>query len=306
LHRERQVVHGEFDYPSGGLPSIARSDARLTPYDQLTEAVRAYWDAYPHGAEYGNQAGLEPGTPAFFQHISPWMATHKLPWVMARIEREAARLRGKHLLDVGCGLGYDSVEFLRRGVRVTATDISPASVQLARRHFVIAGVRPEAVEVTNALALPYADRTFDAVWANGVLYYTGDTPGALQEIWRVLRPGGRAIISHFRRRPSWIDVLARYARERIEFKDEEPPVTDSYTESEILAMFRPFRVVETARDHYRALPITRSGWKGRLYTWGFRPVFNAIPRPLAERWASKFSVTAVKPEDGVGRQPRAA
>ncbi len=258
-------------------------------------AVREYWEAHPLGFQYAAMPALDPGTPAFFAQIRPWMNPFKFPWIMARIEREAAGLRGKHLLEVGCGLGYDAVEFLKRGVRVTATDLTQSAVVLARRHFAIAELQPEDVRVENVLALSFPDETFDAVWANGVLHHTGDIQRALDEIWRVLRPGGRAIISHFYRRPSWMYALSRWGHEKIEFEDENPPVTDFHTEREILAFFLRFQVVDKAREHYRALPVARHGWKAALYRWGFRPAYNALPRALARRLAYKFSVTAVKP-----------
>src|SRR6185503_11151016 len=100
---------------------------------------------------------------------------------MARIEREAAILKGKHLLEVGCGMGYDSLGFLKRGVRVTATDLTPNAVILTCRHFEIEGVQAEDVRTANALDLPFDDNTFDAIWANGVLHATGDTTRAIQE-----------------------------------------------------------------------------------------------------------------------------
>src|SRR5688572_31734137 len=151
------------------------------------------------------------------------MNPFKFPWIMDRIEREAARLQDKHLLEIGCGMGYDSLEFLKRGVRVTATDLTPNAVELARRHFEVEGVRAEDVRVENALALSFPDETFDAVWSNGVLHATGDTPLAIQEARRVLKTGGRAVISHFYRKPSWMYLLNRLGRENIEFKEEDPP-----------------------------------------------------------------------------------
>ncbi len=270
-------------------------ERRRRPRYRAPDPVRSYWNAHPHGAEFLQAPDVRPGTAAFFARIRPWMSPYRFPGILARIEREAARLRGRRLLDLGCGLGYDSVEFLRRGVRVTASDVSSSALALAQRHFEIAGVRPDGLVVATALALPHADSSFDAVWSDGVLYYTGDMPRALREIYRVLRPGGRAIVSHLRRRPSWLDALSRLGRAPIEFKDEEPPVSEAHTEAEILAMFRDFRVLELTRDQYRARPIARRGWKARLYRWCFRPVYNAVPRALAERWASKCSVVAVKP-----------
>jgi ubiquinone/menaquinone biosynthesis C-methylase UbiE len=191
-------------------------------------------------------------------------------------------------------MGYDSLEFLKRGVRVTATDLTPNAVKLARRHFELEGVRPEEVRTADGLNLPFDDGTFDAVWANGVLHATGDTARAIREARRVLKPGGRAIISHFYRRPSWMYVLHRWGRENIEHKEEDPPVNEFLTDDQILAMFEGFAVVEAEREHYRALAVCRSGFKAALYSYGFRPLYNLIPAPLAKRFAYKLSVTAIK------------
>jgi ubiquinone/menaquinone biosynthesis C-methylase UbiE len=258
------------------------------------QAVHDYWNSHTLGFQYVTERGLEPGSAAFFEHIRPWMNPFKFPWIMARIEREARLLQGKHLLEIGCGMGYDSLEFLKRGVRVTATDLTPNAVALTRRHFALEGVSAEDVRTANALDLPFASNTFDAVWANGVLHATGNTRRAIAEVGRVLKPGGRAIISHFYRRPSWMYLLSRYGRENIEYKEEDPPVNDFYTEAEILAMFEGFRILEAAREHYRALPVRRDGLKAALYRYAFRPLYNLLPAPLARRYAYKLSVTAEK------------
>jgi ubiquinone/menaquinone biosynthesis C-methylase UbiE len=260
----------------------------------VVAAVHDYWNDHTLGLQYVTDKQLEPGSPAFFAHIRPWMNPFKFPWIMARIEREAAVLCGQHLLEIGCGMGYDSLEFLKRGVRVTATDLTPNAVALAQRHFELEGVVAEEVRTANALNLPFDDNSFDAVWANGVLHATGDTARAVREAQRVLRRGGRAIISHFYRRPSWMYALNRVGRANIEFPDQDPPVNEFLTEREIEALFEGFRIVATAREHYRALPVRRNGLKAALYRYGFRPAYNCLPAAWAMRWAYKYSVTAVK------------
>jgi ubiquinone/menaquinone biosynthesis C-methylase UbiE len=261
---------------------------------ETVEAVRAYWDSHPLGYQYLSQEGLEPGSPEFFDHIRPWMNPYKFPWIMDRIEREAELLQGKHLLEIGCGMGFDSLEFLKRGVRVTATDLTPTAVRMAGRHFEIAGYEAEDVRVENGLDLSFPDETFDAVWSNGVLHATGDTAGAIREVRRVLKAGGRAIISHFYRKPSWMYVLHRWGRENIEYKEEDPPVNEFYTEREVEAFFEGFQIVEAAREHHRALPVARAGLKAFLYRYGFKPAYNMLPENLALRLAYKYSITAVK------------
>jgi len=262
--------------------------------DGTVAAIREYWDTHTLGLQYVRNPGLQVGSPEFFAHIRPWMNAYKFPWIMQRIEQEASKLKGRHLLEVGCGMGFDSLEFLKRGVKVTATDLTPSAVNLARRHLEIEGVTPEDVRVENVLDLSYADNTFDAVWANGVLHATGDTRRAIQEVRRVVKPGGRAILSHFYRKPSWMYILSTLGRENIEYREEDPPVNEFYSEQEILAMFEGFAIEETAREHYRALPIARRGVKAALYTWVFRPVYNLLPQTLAEPLAYKYSVIAIK------------
>lgn len=262
--------------------------------EETVHAVHDYWNSHTLGFQYVTDHTITPGTAGFFAHIRPWMNPYKFPWIMDRIDAESALLRGKHLLEIGCGMGYDSLEFLKRGVRVTATDLTPNAVAMTLRHFEVENVQAEAVHTANALSLPFPDNTFDAVWANGVLHATGDTKRAIQEARRVLKPGGRAIISHFYRKPSWMYLLHNFGRENIEYKEEDPPVNEFYTEDEILPMFTGYHVLEAVQEHYRALPVRRDGLKAALYKYGFRPLYNLVPEAVAKKYAYKLSVTAEK------------
>lgn len=265
--------------------------------DTIVDKVRTYWDAHPLGLQYVSDSNVEIGSPEFYEHIRPWMNPFKFSWIMERIESEASNLRDKKLLEIGCGMGYDSLEFIKRGVNVTAVDLTPTAVDFARRHFETVGVSADEVKVDNALDLTFPDNTFDAVWSNGVLHTTGDTARAIAEARRVLKPGGRAIISHFYRKPSWMYVMHHLGGENIEYKEEDPPVNEFYFEHEIESMFEGFEIVATYRDHYRALPVARTGPKAALYRYGFKPVYNLLPEILAKKLAYKYSVTAVKVND---------
>jgi hypothetical protein len=111
---------------------------------------------------------------------------------------------------------------------------------------------------------------------------------------RVLKPGGRAIISHFYRKPSWMYLLHHLGRENIEHKEEDPPVNEFYTEQQILSFFQGFEIIEAVREHHRLLPVRRSGPKANLYTYVLKPVYNLLPESVAKKFAYKFSVTAIK------------
>ena len=101
-----------------------------------------------------------------------------------------APVEGKKLLDLGCGAGETSVYFALRGADVTALDISPEMIEVAKR---LADLHKVKLKLHTGVAekLPFKDGEFDIVFCNGVLHHVDLIP-ALKEVRRVLRPGGRA------------------------------------------------------------------------------------------------------------------
>ncbi len=96
---------------------------------------------------------------------------------------------GQRLLDVACGGGYLLMEAERRGLVTSGIDIADAALAKARRFAPKSDLRQGDAEV-----LPYADASFDVVTCLGSLEHFLRPPVALEEIRRVLAPGGRAIV----------------------------------------------------------------------------------------------------------------
>jgi SAM-dependent methyltransferase len=96
---------------------------------------------------------------------------------------------GERVVDVGCGPGYLCAEMAAAGAAVVGVDPSPAMLALAER-------RGSGVELLrgDALSLPVEDGRFDAAVSTQVYEYVADIEGALREVARVLRPGGRLLI----------------------------------------------------------------------------------------------------------------
>jgi SAM-dependent methyltransferase len=109
--------------------------------------------------------------------------THAEDVALAAVAERAPR----RVLDVGCGTG-EFAERLRRdlGAEVTAVDLSARMVGLT-------AARGVSAQVADLQALPFADREFDVVVANWVLYHVPDLDRGLAEAARVLRPGGALI-----------------------------------------------------------------------------------------------------------------
>lgn len=96
---------------------------------------------------------------------------------------------GENVLDCGCGLGYFLLKLQGSGAHLHGIDVSPESVAFVREH-----ITPNA-RVGNAEKIPYPDNTFDKVLFCEVIEHVEDDAKVLREIRRVLKPGGRVVIT---------------------------------------------------------------------------------------------------------------
>jgi 2-polyprenyl-3-methyl-5-hydroxy-6-metoxy-1,4-benzoquinol methylase len=98
---------------------------------------------------------------------------------------------GARILDLGCGDGTFAAELLAAGCEVTMADVAEGALRRAR----VRAPRAEAVKLGEGEPLPLAEDAFDVVWAGEVLEHVADVVGLLAEVRRVLRWGGRLLIT---------------------------------------------------------------------------------------------------------------
>ena len=141
------------------------------------------------------------------EYVPEYEASEK-HWAMFYSPEE---VQGMAILDAGCGTGIFSAIFARNGAgRVVGIDISPGSLETARglkEKFNLANV---SFERQDMLQLPFADGTFDIVWAWGTVHHTTDPLRAISELARVLRPGGSIFLAVYKRtKLTWIHEIIR-------------------------------------------------------------------------------------------------
>lgn len=158
----------------------------------LKEQVRAFWQAHPCGSKF---AAAEPGTKEFFDLIEAHR--YEKEWHIPEAANFAATA-GKRVLEIGCGLGTDGVQFAKAGADYTGVDLTQAAVDLARRNFESRGLSG-TFQTADAENLDFPDNSFDLVYSHGVLHHTPGTARAIREVHRVLRPGGQAIVMLYHR-----------------------------------------------------------------------------------------------------------
>jgi glycosyltransferase involved in cell wall biosynthesis/ubiquinone/menaquinone biosynthesis C-methylase UbiE len=195
------AVHGEIPPQMSGepplrqvAPSLAEENAsrdltKLETGDRYKDETQAQWNDNPCGSQYAKHS--RPESLEWFLEVQAHRYGEYAPWM--RETMEFSKHGGKKLLEIGGGLGTDLAQFAMNGARVTDIDLSAGHLALARENFRARGLDGEFIH-HDAESLPFADGTFDVVYSNGVIHHTPNTQDVVHEIYRVLKPGGRAII----------------------------------------------------------------------------------------------------------------
>lgn len=148
---------------------------------------------------------------------------------------------GEGVLDAGCGTGVLARELAARGVAVTGVDVSGAMLGLAREKLQGKGVRLVHADIA---ALPFPDGSYDAVVCFTVLEFLPHPKETLQEMWRVLKPGGRLVLGVLNRLSVW--ALRRRGRG-------------------VFAHARFYTLWEMRRLIKEILPVSACTWAGAVY-----------------------------------------
>lgn len=127
-------------------------------------------------------------------------ARHRNPWIAEQIAVHVGH--GVRVLDLGCGAGFLSNYLARRGHAVTGVDTTPENLAVARDHDPIGRVDYQCAD---ALALPFADGSFDVVCAMDLIEHVEDPSRLVAEASRVLSPGGLFFFHTFDR--NWLSNL---------------------------------------------------------------------------------------------------
>ena len=220
-----------------------------------------------------------------FQHYATRAST------MAGINEFLGDLAGKQVLEFGCGLGEISVLLAKSCADVTAFDLSQTSVALTRRRAELNGVA-ERIDLVAAggEALPFADHSFDLIFGKAILHHL-DVGVAANELYRVLKPGGKAAFVE----PMGVNPLLRFARAYVPYPGKNPRGADRplhYKEIRLWGeKFREF--------HYREIQLLSMlerglGFKRRLKV--LRRADDALLRraPFLRRYCRYVLLTMVK------------
>ena len=177
-------------------------------------AVRSFWDAHPCGDHLvgGLSSGFDDDYEAFFTAYDAWRYRQEghIPACLDRID-----WRGAKVLEIGLGQGAESEQLIRRGARWSGLDLTAESVERVRARLRVRKLPPAEVRQGSALAIPWPDDSFDAVFSHGVLHHIPDVATAQGEIHRVLKPGGTLVAMLYARASLNYQVSIRVVRRAV-------------------------------------------------------------------------------------------
>jgi 2-polyprenyl-3-methyl-5-hydroxy-6-metoxy-1,4-benzoquinol methylase len=263
--------------------------------------VRAYWDARPCNVRHSAKA---VGSREYFDEVEA-----RRYFVEAHIPQFAQfdRWSGKRVLEIGCGIGTDTMNFARAGATVTAVDLSPESLALAQRRAEVYGLQDRIsfhCADAESLADVVAPEPFDLVYSFGVIHHTPHPGRVIEQIRsHYVHPGSvlKLMVYH---RYAWkvIWILMTEGRgafwnldELIARNSEAQtgcPVTYTYTRRTVDRLLEGFEIDECLVDFIFPYRIPDYLDYRFRKTWYFRAMPPRVFRALERRLGWHLCITA--------------
>jgi SAM-dependent methyltransferase len=232
--------------------------------------VAAYWNRRPCNVRHSQR---EVGSKEYFDEVE----TRKY-FVEPHIPSFAnfPRWAGKRVLEIGCGIGTDGVNFARAGAIYSAIELSEASLALTKRRFELYGLEANLV-LGNAEQLDrlFKQGEFDLVYSFGVVHHTPRPRAVIEAARRVIRNDGELRIMLYARN-SWKAMMIEAGLDQPEAQSG-CPIALTYTKEEVLDLLEgSFRAESITQDHIFPYSID----KYVKYDYEIQPWFRAMPRQM--------------------------
>jgi ubiquinone/menaquinone biosynthesis C-methylase UbiE len=257
------------------------------------EQVRDFWESNPLCAKE-NPHPL--GSKEYFGYFDGLREALE-PGPFAGRLYEFSGFSGKKVLDVGSGNGWVLSRYAKAGADVTGVDLTPAGIELCRKRFSVEGLQGR-FEVANGEQLPFPDGSFDLVTCMGVAHHSPHPDAIVNEIYRVLKPGGRLIMMLYHRDSVLVrfkfPILSKLTGKSVQQLLNEVdgvgnPKGEAYSREQMRTLLRRFEINEM-------FPNLVQGWMVFPKLGALIP--DAWVAPLGRKWGFFLYAKGTKPADG--------
>jgi 2-polyprenyl-3-methyl-5-hydroxy-6-metoxy-1,4-benzoquinol methylase len=272
--------------------------------DVQLDRVKDYWNARPCNIRHSTQP---IGTKEYFDEVEArkYMVEFHIP-AFADFEQ----WRGKKVLEIGCGIGTDTINFARHGAQVTTMDLSAKSMELAQQRAAVFNLQDKIRFLpgnAEQLSTFVPVEPYDLIYSFGVIHHTPHPDNVLEELRKYTHPGTVVKIMVYHRRSykvAWIfategkgqfwklsEIIARNAEAQTGC-----PIAYTYTRKEGRELLERhgFKVSKVEVDHifpYRIRDYVQYRYVREPYfAWMPQPMFRALERRIG--WHLLLTATA--------------
>ena len=258
---------------------------KMAKFEEIPiEKVGSYWNRRPCNIRHSPKT---VGSREYFDEVE-----HRKYFVEPHIPRfaEFDRWKGKTVLEIGCGIGADTINFARAGAEVTAVDLSEKSLELAEKRARVYGLDNITFYCANAenLSAVVPPKSYDLVYSFGVVHHTPRPENIIAQIRdNYIKPGGTLKIMVYHRyswKVFWIMITyghgAFWRLDELVARHSEAqtgcPVTYLYSRRRIASLLKGFEIRNASVEHifpYRISDYVRYDYVRNWY-------FDLLPTKL--------------------------
>jgi SAM-dependent methyltransferase len=261
------------DRAAAEIPALTHSRVRMThsaPTASI-ETVKAYWDARPCNIRHSRKP---VGTREYFDEVEQrkYFVEPHIPG-FAQFER----WKGKKVLEIGCGIGTDTINFARAGASVSAIDLSKESVAIARKRAEVFGLTDRIrLYEGNAEKLPSIIplEPYDLVYSFGVIHHTPNPARVIDGLKWYMSVASELRIMMYSRN-SWKAIMIEAGCDQPEAQSG-CPVAYTMSHDELKALLKGFDILSMEQDHVFPFVVE----KYIKYEYEIVPWFAAMPRQM--------------------------
>lgn len=254
----------------------------------LVKEVQEYWNRRPCNIKHSTK---DIGTKEYFDEVEKrkYFVEFHIP-EFAQFEK----WKDKKVLEIGCGIGTDSINFSRAGAKLTAVELSEKSLEICKKRFEVYGLAAN-FHLCNAenLSSLVPVEPYDLIYSFGVIHHTPNPEKVFEEIKKYCHKETEIRIMLYAKY-SWkvLWIILKYGKgafwkakelvRQYSEAQENCPVTYCYSFKEVRKLMKDFEIIEIKKDHI--FPYIIEKYKNYEYKWVW--YFRWMPKWLF-RWLEK-------------------